>query len=118
MFVGVAQAVAEVTARPVGFRDTGADEYEVDLAAFEAFVEEAVRTYLGSSHPIMRTLLEGFLATALVLVDRAGGTIAALSEVPVLDARDVSVGPQGIGPLGDAARLRELAAANARAMPR
>ncbi|WP_027346798.1 DUF6086 family protein [Hamadaea tsunoensis] len=117
LFLDVAAAAAGIAEKPVGLRDTGADEHEVDLATFEAFVNALVRTYLGSNHPILRALLEDFLATALVLVNRAGGTVGALEEDPVLSGRDVSAGPQGIGPLGDAARLLGLAAEYARGMP-
>jgi hypothetical protein len=54
---------------------------------------------------------------AMVLVDRAGGTIPALSEVPMLDGRDVSVDPNGMDPLGDVTLPLDLAAGHAQAMP-
>ncbi|HEX6686718.1 MAG TPA: DUF6086 family protein [Candidatus Limnocylindrales bacterium] len=118
LFIHMADVAARIAERPTGIRDEHADEYEVDPAQFEAFVDALTRRYLSSSHPVVRTLLEGFIATALVLVDRAGGTVSALSEVPVLDQRDVPVGTRGIGRLGDAARLLDLAATLARVMPR
>ncbi|MEV6969788.1 DUF6086 family protein [Hamadaea sp. NPDC051192] len=118
LFHALTEVLVSFAERPAGMEDTGADEYEIDRAAFVVFVDELTRRYLGSSHPILRSMLEGYLPTALVLVERAGGSVAALSEAIGLDPRDVSVGPGGIGGLGDAERLRELAAVHARAMPR
>jgi hypothetical protein len=116
LFVQLAGVMAEAAATPSGLHDTGADEYEVDLVLFEAFTDALTRRYLSSSHVIMRSLIEGFLATALVLVDRAGGTVSALSEVVALDARDLAVGTLGVSPQGDATRLRDLAAVHAQEM--
>jgi hypothetical protein len=36
-----------------------ADEYEIDLDTFGAFVDALVRRYVASRHPIFRCLLEG-----------------------------------------------------------
>ncbi|NUR48639.1 MAG: hypothetical protein HOV71_10930 [Hamadaea sp.] len=118
LFHALTEILAPVAGLPAGMADTGADEYAIDLATFEAFVDELTRQYLGSSHVILRSMMEGYLATALVLVERAGGGVGALAEPIGLDPRDVSVGPDGVGRLGDADRLRELASAHARAMPR
>jgi hypothetical protein len=76
-----------------------------------------VHRYLSSSHTILKTLLASFTATALVMVERAGRSVPALADTPTLDQRDVSVGPAGISPLGDAERLRALAKEYGRAMP-
>jgi hypothetical protein len=116
LFIRMADVAAEIAEQRPGIHDTGSDEYELDPVAFATFVDALTRRYLSSSHLIMRSLLEGFLATALVLVERAGGTVPTLLEVPILDQRDVSVSPEGIGALGDVAQLRELAATHARAM--
>ncbi|MCP2324350.1 hypothetical protein HDA40_002857 [Hamadaea flava] len=118
LFHSLTEVLVSVAGRPAGMDDTGADEYEIDQEVFEAFVNELARQYLGSSHVIMRSMLEGYLATALVLVERAGGSVAALSEAIGLDPRDISVGPGGIGELGDVERLRQLAAVHAQAMSR
>lgn len=112
------EAVAPLVGAPTGIGAMHADEYEVDLDLFVGFVDALVKCYLSSSHPILRSLLEGFLATALVLVDRAGRAVPLLHATATLDPRDVSVGTVGIGTLGDPVRLRELADALARAMPR
>ncbi|MBV9023091.1 MAG: hypothetical protein JO362_04675 [Streptomycetaceae bacterium] len=44
----------------------------LNLSVFEAFCAEAVAQYGKTTHGILRSLLVGFLATALVLLDRAG----------------------------------------------
>ncbi|MCW3820710.1 DUF6086 family protein [Micromonospora sp. DR5-3] len=118
LFVRTSEAVAPLVATPSGIGAMDADEYEVDLDVFVGFVDALVKQYLSSSHAILRSLLEGFLATALVLVDRAGSTVPSLHAPATLDPRDVSVGTGGIGALGDPVRLRELADALAHAMPR
>jgi hypothetical protein len=51
------------------------------------------------------------------MIERAGHSVPALAGTPTLDPQDVSVGPVGISPLGDAERLRALAEEHARAMP-
>ncbi|MFG3690971.1 DUF6086 family protein [Micromonospora sp. NPDC047740] len=118
LFVRTSEAVAPLAATPTGIGAMDADDYEVDLDVFVGFVDALVEQYLSSSHAILRSLLEGFLATALVLVDRAGRAVPALHAPATLDPRDISVGPGGIGALGDPVRLRELADALAPAMPR
>ncbi|NUR70442.1 MAG: hypothetical protein HOU81_06460 [Hamadaea sp.] len=118
LFAQLTETFSAVGGLPAGLQDTGADEYMIDLPVFAAFIDNLTRQYLGSSHAILRSLQEGYLVTALVLVDRAGGQVAALSEPIGLDPRDLSVGADGVSPLGDVARLRELAAENSRSMPR
>jgi Family of unknown function (DUF6086) len=117
LFVRTAEAVATLTEVPSGLGPMIADEHEVDPEAFAAFVDALTRQYLSSSHAILRSLLEGFLATALVLVDRSGRDLPSLRMTAVLDPRDVSVGVGGIRPLGRRERLLKLADEHAKAMP-
>jgi hypothetical protein len=117
LFVHVAQSLASTAGTPTGIGAVYADEYEIDPDNFAAFVNALVDRYLSSHHPIFRSLLEGFLATAIVLVDRAGRDVPALTAAPSPRPRDVSVGPAGIAASGDAAHLRLLAQEHARAMP-
>ncbi|MFG3580707.1 DUF6086 family protein [Micromonospora chersina] len=117
LFVRTGNAVAELVDTPTGIGPMQADEYDIDLDVFADFVDALVAQYLSSSHTILRSLLEGFTATALVLVDRAGRSVPSLQATATLDPRDVSVGPGGIRPLGDPARLHELARMHAAAMP-
>ncbi|WP_433315099.1 DUF6086 family protein [Micromonospora chersina] len=117
LFVRTGNAVAGLVDRPTGIGPMQADEYDIDLDVFADFVDALVAQYLSSSHTILRSLLEGFTATALVLVDRAGRSVPSLQATAMLDPRDVSVGPGGIRRLGDPARLHELARMHAAAMP-
>lgn len=117
LFFRTSEAVAPTVGLETGIAPVAADDYEIDLDAFTAFVDALVHRYLSSSHTILRSLLEGFTATALVMVHRAGRHVPALAVSPALDPRDVQVGPIGIAPLGDAERLRALAEEYARAMP-
>jgi hypothetical protein len=94
-----------------------ADEHEIDAEAFAAFVDALTQQYLSSSHAILRSLLEGFLATALVLVQRSGRDLPSLRRT-VPDPRDVSVGVGGIRPLGSVEHLLGLADDHSLAMPR
>jgi hypothetical protein len=118
LFVRTSEAVAPLVAMPTGIGAMHADEYDVDLNVFVSFVDALVAQHLSSSHAVLRSLVEGFLATALVLVDRGGRVVPSLYAPARLDLRDVSVGTAGIGSLGDPDRLRELADALAAAMPR
>ncbi|MGY0002301.1 DUF6086 family protein [Micromonospora sp. I033] len=118
LFVRTSEAVAELVDVPTGIGPMRADDYAIDLDVFVGFVDALVAQYLSSSHVILRSLLEGFTATALVMVDRAGRNVPSLQAPATLDPRDVSVGPAGIRRLGDPARLYELVSEHAAAMPR
>jgi hypothetical protein len=61
--------------------------------------------------------MEGFVATAVVLVQRGGRDVPALRTPPVLGADDVSVGYGGLAATGDVQRLLVLAEEHAAAMP-
>lgn len=101
---------------PSGFGPMENDECQVDPAAFAAVLDALLESHDHTGHAIVDALSEGFLATVLVLADRAG--IAARPPAPA-DAgtglRDVQV------PLLDtedrAARLRERADLLRRRMP-
>ncbi|MGP3966030.1 DUF6086 family protein [Nonomuraea sp. 3N208] len=121
LFIRSAEALAPETGLPTGLGPMESDECEVDLATFAAFVSTLIGRYERSNHPILHSLMEGFIATALVLVERGG------AELPVPDAndggwRDVQVSehsawPPG-GQVGDVERWAALSAQHARAMPR
>jgi hypothetical protein len=118
LFLRTAETLAAVEARPTGIGPMRADEHQLDLAAYGAFVDALAHRYLASRHAIHRALLEGFLATALVLARRAGHDIAALSTPPEPSGRDVSVGPDGMAATGDPVRLLRLSEELGRSMPR
>jgi hypothetical protein len=117
LFFRAGEAISPTVGVATGIAPEESDEYEIDLDTFTVFVDAVVRQYLTVRHPILRSLVEGYAATALVLVQRAGRSVAALTETPVPDSRDLSVGPDGPAPLGQVERLLALAAESARAMP-
>jgi hypothetical protein len=118
LFLRTADALVPVVDQRTGLGPMTNDECEIDPEAFGSFVDALVLRYRSSTHPILGSMLEGFLATALVLVERGGGTVPALhADAPATDPRDVSVGPDGIGATGPTARLIERAAEHARFMP-
>lgn len=121
LFVEVAKALESVAELPCGigvgqWGPGDPDSHGIDLPAFTAFTDALVRRYRESSHLILRSLMEGFIATAIVLVERGGGTVPALSEEPGTDNRDVQVGPHGRAPKADPDRLVELAAEHSGSM--
>ncbi len=75
IFKGEAEAIASAFHVASGLGDIIEDQCEVDLPAFEKFLAEAMRQYHQTAHPILRSLMTGFIATALVLAERAGGRL-------------------------------------------
>jgi hypothetical protein len=118
LFLRTAETLAAVEERPTGIGPMRADEHHLDLDAYGAFVDALARRYLASRHAIHRALVEGFLATALVLTRRAGHDIPALNAPPEPSSRDLSVGPDGMAAPGDPERLLRLSEELARSMPR
>ncbi len=49
-----------------------ADECQIDPLAFKEFVDALLAWHRGTSHAVMVALSEGFVATVLVLAERAG----------------------------------------------
>jgi Family of unknown function (DUF6086) len=118
LFARQVEAVAPAVDLPTGLGSEAADEYEIDLARFGTFIDALVRRYGTSTHPVLRALIENITAVGIVLVERAGGTVPALTDPPgTVDMRDISMSTAGIGPVGEPARLRALADHLAQAMP-
>jgi hypothetical protein len=97
LFVRTAEALEPVAGVPSGIVAADADEWEIHMPVFERFVDALVDRYRRSTHLILRSLMEGFVATSLVLVERGGGGAPALPP--------------------EAGRLEELRDAHSRAMP-
>ncbi|WAL67884.1 DUF6086 family protein [Amycolatopsis cynarae] len=121
LFVDVAKALEPLAELPSGigvgrWGPGDPDCHGIDLVAFTAFTDALVRRYRESNHLILRSLLEGFVATAIVLVERGGGTVPALSEQPGTPTRDVQIGPGGLAAQAGPDRLAELAAEHSAAM--
>src|SRR4051812_2224146 len=77
LFFRMTEALVPVADRPSGVVDLETDEYAIDSAAFAMFVDALVKRYLASNHTILKGMLAGYLAPAVVMVERSGGTIAA-----------------------------------------
>ncbi|MEU7835871.1 DUF6086 family protein [Nonomuraea sp. NPDC049129] len=121
LFMRLAEAFALETGLPTGLGPMESDECEVDLATFAAFVGALIERFERSNHAILHSIMEGFIATALVLVER-GGAILPLHDASDGGWRDVQVGEHSACPQGDhvcdVERWAALSAQHARAMPR
>jgi hypothetical protein len=82
LFHGQANLISELFGEPSGVGEIIADDCQLDPPVFSAFVTAMVRRYERSQHVILRSLLEGFLVTALALADRAG---LAPPDLPAAD---------------------------------
>lgn len=84
LFKAQAEAVATAFHVPSGLGEIIDDECQVDVAALEDFVAEASKAYQQSVHPVLKALTISVIATAGVLVQRAGGSFPTLD--PLADA--------------------------------
>jgi hypothetical protein len=82
LFTDTAEALARLVERPTGLGPMAEDECQVDVPVFAAFVDELVRRYARSNHSVLKSLMDGFTGTAIVLVERAGADVPALAEMP------------------------------------
>lgn len=121
LFANMAKVLEPVAGSPSGigigrWGPGDPDTHAIDLVAFTLFTDHLVRRYRESNHLILRSLMEGFIATAIVLVERGGGTVSALSEQPGTDMRDVQIGLDGPAAKAEPDRLAELAVEQSAAM--
>ncbi len=77
LFLRTAQALESEARLPTGLSPMQADECHLDVEAFAAFIEALVIRFERSNHVVQRSLMEGFIATSLVLIDRADATVPA-----------------------------------------
>jgi len=70
LYVDTAHLVEEFCGGPSGLTAMAADYYEVDPVALGEFIGRAIDRSAG--HPTLRALTAGFIATSLVMLDRAG----------------------------------------------
>ncbi|MEU9844057.1 DUF6086 family protein [Actinomadura sp. NPDC048032] len=80
VFLRAAESFAALTDLPTGLGPMDADECEIDIDVFSAFVDTLIDRYTRSNHVILRSLMQGFTATAIVLVTRGGGHLPALQS--------------------------------------
>jgi hypothetical protein len=79
LFFRTAEAMTVIAENPHGMVDLGWDEYDIDLPAYRLFTEELTSQYLRATHPVLITLIGGFLPMAVALLRAADG------EVPLLE---------------------------------
>ncbi|WP_407285360.1 DUF6086 family protein [Streptomyces sp. BP-8] len=87
------------------------DECQIDPAALKTFVDALVERHLRTGHAVMIALSEAFLATMLVLAERAGIELGRPADDAAAYAqnRDVQVPGAGVDALTSAhARLEQL----------
>ncbi|MBY8889245.1 DUF6086 family protein [Streptomyces sp. PTM05] len=89
---------------PSGLGQMRDDECQIDPAALKTFAEALLEQHLRTSHTVMIALSEGFVATMLVLSERAGIELALPTGDPATwgSTRDVQVS----GPASDTANQR------------
>jgi hypothetical protein len=117
LFFRMTEAMVPVVDRPCGVVDLQIDEYAVDPEVFTAFVDALVTQYLASNHPIFKGMLAGYLPQAVVMVERSGRTVAALTVPVERSTETISLNVDAFDPAGDRRDLVEQAAAAARSMP-
>ncbi|SEN37748.1 DUF6086 family protein [Actinacidiphila rubida] len=81
LFLGHAALLADLLRAPSGCGDVVNGECRVDDSLLEAFCSAALAEYGATEQGIQRTLTVGLIATALVLLDRAGRPVPG-SVVP------------------------------------
>lgn len=78
---------------PSGIGPMRNDDCQIDPAALETFVNALVSQYFRTSHGILIALSEGFIATMLVLAERAGVEVGwpTDGDAPQDNRKDVQV---------------------------
>ncbi|MCX4586370.1 DUF6086 family protein [Streptomyces sp. NBC_01481] len=87
---------------PSGIGPMQADECQIDPLMFKGFVDALLAWHRRTSHAVMAALSEGFVATVLVLAERAGievkgqqagfTEVGGLKDVQIPTAQDSSEG--------------------------
>jgi hypothetical protein len=117
LFFRMTEIMVRVAERPCGVVDLQIDEYAVEPEAFAAFVDSLVAQYLASNHPIFKGMLAGYLPQAVVMVERTGRSVAALTVPIERSTEAISLNVDAFDPAGDRQDLVERATAAARSMP-
>ncbi|MEU8663704.1 DUF6086 family protein [Actinoplanes philippinensis] len=117
MFFRMTEALEPYAERPCGVVDLGYDEYAVDPEVFAAFVDKLAGRYLASNHPILKSMIAGYLPPAVVMVERSGRTLGALTAAIERSREAISLNDDAFDPDGDTRELRRSVEAAARAMP-
>ncbi|MFF1411409.1 DUF6086 family protein [Streptomyces sp. NPDC058289] len=104
---------------PSGIGPMENDECQIDPAALGVFTEALVARHGHAGHAVIRALSGGFVATVLVLAERAGAQACWLRPADSLEgARDVQVPLPGSYEALAESELRAAARELSRRMPR
>jgi hypothetical protein len=87
LYVRLAEAMAPIVDRPTGIGPVIADEYEIDLPVFEAFVLALLAEYERAHHSIMKSMMDGFISMSVVLLERAGSDVPVLRDARLIELR-------------------------------
>jgi len=117
LFFRMTEALVPVAGRPCGIVDLRIDKYAVEPEAFAAFVDALVRQYLASNHAIFKAMLAGYLPQAMVMAERSGRVVAAVTAPIERSIEAISLNVDAFDPAADRRELVRLAAAAARSMP-
>lgn len=117
LFFRTTEALVPVADQPCGVVDLEIDEYAIDSAAFALFVDALVRLYLASNHSILKGMLAGYLAPAVVMVERSGRTVPALTTPIDRSTVAISLNVDAFDPAADQRELIRSATAASRSMP-
>jgi hypothetical protein len=123
LFLRQAALFEEEVGLPSGIGPMRDDAAQIGPEVFEAFVQALLAWRGRTHHVVMAALSDGFLATILVLADRAGIMVERLdrSSGDTAERRDVQAGPSAVSaidPDGWQDRLRDQARELAGFMPR
>ncbi|MFD9212527.1 DUF6086 family protein [Streptomyces sp. NPDC087659] len=98
LYAWLAHGAAEFLELPSGLTPNVQGGCDVDLEPFQGFVEGLYEQYASTRNELLHGLAHGLLVTSLVLLERAGGTIALtppyatnLLEEKALLARSMAV---------------------------
>ncbi|RKE05019.1 DUF6086 family protein [Streptomyces sp. TLI_171] len=72
LFLGQVSLYQAELGLPSGIGPMQADECQIDPVVFEEFVDALLAWHRRTTHAVMAALSEGFVATVLVLAERAG----------------------------------------------
>jgi hypothetical protein len=117
LFFRMTEALVPIADRPCGVVDLHNDEYAVDPRMFAAFVNALVVQHLSSNHMIFKTMLAGYLPQAVVMVERSGRQLAALTAPIERSAEAISLNVGAFDPAADQRDLIRMAAAAECSMP-
>lgn len=71
-FMSIADAMSEILGVDSGISEAAEGVHEIDIRVFHRFTAALVERYCETDQGILRTLTAGFIATCLVLINRAG----------------------------------------------